>query len=406
MKALSYLTALLLLTSCADFSDATHEIAFSVQLQLPEELSSTDALAGHTVTLNISGQQFYAKTDAQGVATFSNLVPDLYDISCAWEMSANEYQQLTGKELEGGTSCTVSGSQSACLINTDGQAVTLSMLFSINQDILISKLYYAGSAYEGTTKSYTGGQYMELYNQSASPVDVSGLYIGLTETLSPDQAFTLQNLHDEYADTMVVLKQIFRIPADNPVIMQPGAALLLTNSAIDHSAVSQFEHSLLDADFEAKDSQGRKQNNPGTPELPLIFCSFDGMTYINFMNNGLMGVVIFRTDEDVQNGWQPVYAYGKTSGSMYKLLPKRFIIDGMECLTNEANTGPVVSKKRLYNDIDAGYAYINATVGKTGEVVYRKTARIVDGRKILADTNNSSVDFQVSTTIKPREYDE
>ena len=401
-----HIVAALLLASCADFSDATHEIAARIQLQLPDELAGTSAMAGRTVTLTIGTQHLQAETDAQGVATFSGLIPDIYDISCSWELTAADYQTLTGKELDGGTSCTVSGSANTCLLLSDGQTVSLPTLLSINQDLLISKIYYAGSTYEGTNKAYTGGQYMELYNQSASPIDVSGIYIGLTETDS-EQAYTLENLHEAYADTMVVLKQIFRIPVEQPVIIQPGGALLITNSAIDHSSVSHFEYDQSDADLEAKDSQARKQNNPATPELPIVFCSYSGMTYINFMNNGLMGVVLFRTDEDVVNDWKPVYAYGKTTGNlMYKLLPKRYIIDGVECLANKTNTGPDVSAKRLYSDIDAGYTFINSVNGRTGEVVYRKTARIAeDGRKILADTNNSSADFQVSTTIKPREYD-
>ena len=62
---------------------------------------------------------------------------------------------------------------------------------------------------------------------------------------------------------------------------------------------------------------------------------------------------------------------------------------------------------RLYADIDAGYTNIEAISGYTGEVVYRRTASIAaDGHKILMDTNNSLNDFKVSTTIKPRQYDE
>lgn len=401
-----HIVAALLLSSCADFSDATREIAARVQLQLPEELALTGALAGHTVTLTIGGQRLQAETDAQGVATFSGLVPDIYDISCSWELSATDYQQLTGKELTGGTSCTVSGSANTCLLQTDGQTVTLPTLLSINQDILISKIYYAGSAYEGTTRSYTAGQYMELYNQSAAPIDVSGLYIAFTETDNP-QAYTLDNLHEAYADSVLVVKQIFQIPTDAPCMIQPGSALLITNSAIDHSDVSQYEHNLLDADFEAKDSRARIQNNPATPELPVVYCSYSNMTYINFQNSGLMGVVIFRAPDDVIGDWPLVYPYGKAIGNLFKLLLKRYVIDGVECLPNKTNTGPEPNSKRLYADIDAGYVNINASNGKSGEVVYRRTARVTaDGRKILADTNNSSADFQVSTTIKPREYDE
>ena len=82
------------------------------------------------------------------------------------------------------------------------------------------------------------------------------------------------------------------------------------------------------------------------------------------------------------------------------------ILDAVEVLPNKT-TGIDVKTKRLYDDLDAGYTYINAASGRNGEVVYRKTSKkTANGRIILTDTNNSSNDFKVSSTIKPREYDD
>jgi hypothetical protein len=123
------------------------------------------------------------------------------------------------------------------------------------------------------------------------------------------------------------------------------------------------------------------------------------------VQGGPCGIIIFRTNEDPKT-WQTTYAYGKTTGSqLYLLVPKRVILDGVDYMKNKP-TGIDVSAKRLYSDIDAGYTHINAYNGWTGEVVYRRTAKATaNGQKILMDTNNSSNDFKVSTTIKPREYD-
>jgi len=405
MKKILYtLLFSILLASCIDYDDATREVSASVQLVMPTELTNGSQLQGHTVTLSQNGKLLTAETDVQGIARFDGIIPDVYDISCSWEMTADEYKMATGRSLTGGTSCTVSGTLNSCLIKSE-KTISLNTILGVNHDIIISKVYFTGSTYEGTNRAYTAGQYLELYNQSDMKIDISGLYIALTETDNP-QAYTLNNLHEAYADTMLVVKQIFQIPPTQPYILQPGGTLLITNSAVDHTGISPFEHNLVEADFEAKDSRGRTQNNPATPELPLIFCSYNNMTYVNFMTNGLMGIVIFRTDDDIST-WAPVYGYGKERGNMFKLLPKRYVIDGMESLSNKAQTGPDVTMKRLYSDIDAGYTFVNAASGRSGEVIYRKTARITaDGRKVLADTNNSGNDFQVSTTIKPREYDD
>lgn len=400
MKRLLYLFTACLLAACVDYSDATQEISARVQLAMPEEFTAND-FEGHEIRLMQGGQVLTAVTDAQGIATFRGIVPDVYDISCSWELTAEEYQQLTGDQ-QVVSGCTISGSLNSHLIKEE-QTITLTTNLSINRDIIIGKIYYAGSK-DLNNRSYMAGKYIELYNQSDQEVDVSGLYIGMVEAESK-QAFTLENLHEAYADSVVLLKQVFRIPAASGHKVAAGGTVIIVNSAVDHTDNNTMENDLTDADFEAKDESGRTQNNPATPALELVYSMYAAVSNMNLVQSGPCGVVIFRTDEDVTT-WPKTYAYGKSSGNQWMLVPKRTIIDGVEVLSNKA-TGIDVKTKRLYDDIDAGYTYINAASGWNGEVVYRKTnKRAADGHTILTDTNNSSNDFQTSATIKPREYDE
>ena len=395
--------AILAFTSCVDYNDATTETSVRIQLQQPEEFTTSADLTGHNIIMMQGEKRLSATTDATGMAIFSNLIPDVYDISCSWELTSDEYRQLTGDNqvVSGGT---VSGSVNSCLIKEEGQTIQLPTQLSINRDIIIGKIYFAGSK-DNNNRPYDAGKYIELYNQSDNEVDVSGLYIGLVEAEST-QAYTLQNLHDAYADSVVLMKQIFRIPTDANHKVAAGGTVLIVNSAIDHTPNDTLENDLSNADFEAKDRSSRPvQNNPATPALELIYTMYPSISIMNLVQSGPCGVVIFRTDEDVTT-WPTTYPYGKTTGSQWVVAPKRTIIDGVEVLRNK-NTGVDVTSKRLYDDIDAGYTYINATAGRNGEVVYRKTSKhATDGHAILMDTNNSCNDFKVSTTIKPREYDE
>lgn len=394
------------LTSCVDYTDATIETSARVQLLLPEEFTGTTTLAGHEVILQQGSTRLSATTDAEGVATFNDIIPDVYNISCSWELTQDEYQQATGsnKSVSG---CTVSGSLNSYLIK-ESQTISVPTQMSINQDIIISKIYYAGSK-DNNKRAYDAGKYIEIYNQSDKDIDVSGYYIGLVEAESKsNQAYTLDNLHEAFADSVVLLKQIFRIPADANKKIAAGGTLLIVNSATDHTSNNASENDLSDADFEAKDLSGKLQNNPATPALELIYTMYSSISIMNLVQSGPCGVVIFRTDEDVA-ALPTTYPYGKTSGNQWKLLPKRMILDAVEVLSYKATeaTGVEVTTKRLYDDLDAGYTHINATSGRNGEVVYRKTNKKADdGRRILMDTNNSCNDFQVSLTIKPREYDE
>ena len=391
------------LTACVDYSDATSETSARVQILMPKEFTGTSTLAGHEVILQQGSTRLSATTDANGVATFNGIIPDVYDISCSWEITEAEYHQATGSN-QSVSGCTVSGSQNSLLIKEE-QTITLSTQLSINQDIIIGKIYYAGSK-DNNNRNYMAGRYIEIYNQSNKEIDVAGFYIGLVEAEST-QAYTLQNLHDAYADSVVLLKQIFRIPATTSHKVAAGGSVLIVNSAIDHTANNtSMEYDLSGADFEAKDySSNPVQNNPATPALELIYTMYPSISNMNLVQSGPCGVVIFRTDEDPAS-LPTTYPYGKTSGNQWKLLPKRMILDAVEVLSNK-NTGVDVATKRLYDDLDAGYTYINSTSGRNGEVVYRKTSKhATDGHAVLMDTNNSSNDFKVSTTIKPREYDE
>lgn len=394
------LGGLLCMASCVDYNDATDYISATVRLEMPAEFTQGTDYEGHDITLQLNGQRITATTNNEGVATFTNLIPDVYDISTSWEITNAQYQALTG-DASVNSGCTVSGSLNSHLIAAE-QTITLETILNVNRDIVIGKVYYAGSK-DNNNRSYLAGKFIELYNQSNNPVDVGGLYIGLVEAEST-QAYTLDNLHEVYADSVVLLKQVFRIPEQEHLV-KPGGTVLIVNSAIDHTTNNDLDYNLLDADFEAKDASGRTQNNPATPALELIYSMYSAVSNMNLVQSGPCGVVIFRTNDD-PTAWPRTYRYQKTTGNQWLLLPKRHIIDGVEILGNKAS-GVDVNTKRLYSDIDAGYTNIEATSGWTGEIVYRKTQKTGDsGQRILTDTNNSTNDFKVSTTIGPRNYDE
>ncbi len=408
MKNLKRITSILLfhyfsagfITSCVDYSDATDSVTISVQLQQPVEFNNIEDLGDKPISLIYGSQTITTRTDPSGRAIFRNIIPDIYDISTSWNLTPEEYADMTGSQ-EVVSGATVSGSLNSILL-TGQEDLTLQTNLSVNRDLVIGKMFYAGSK-DNNNRTYMAGKYIELYNQSDKPIDVSGLYIGFTEAESTP-AYTLENIQAAFDGSVILLKQIYRIPADTPFEIEPGGSVVICNSAIDHTLNDSMEHDLSDADFEIKDVSGRYQNNPSTPAMEMIYQIYNGTSIMNILQSGPAGVVIFRTDDDVRQ-WKKVYAYGKSSGNQWVLCPVNLIIDGMEALRN-GTSGIDVKTKRLFNSIDAGYTYINAATGWNGETVYRKTLKTEpDGRKILVDTNNSSNDFKASRTIQPRQYD-
>ena len=397
-RTLTACLTVLLLASCVDFDGATEAISVKYQVQMPQGFTAAD-VANKTVTITSSSQTLQATTDANGIATFENIVPDVYDVSVAWKMTPDEYSQITGEMVQN-HKYTVAGSKSAELLSEDiTTPLTIDMNISVDQSILISKIYSAGSK-DSKNKNYLAGRYIELYNNSDETVDIAGLYLGLIETNS-SPAYTLGLVPDT-----IFMKQIFRIPTDKSYMVAPGQSIIITNSAIDHTqtAMNAFEHNLLNADFEAKDQQGKTTNNPDVPALEVVYTAYAAISNMNLSQGGPGGIVIFETEEDVTN-WPLAYNYGKTSGNKWMKLPAKYILDGVDVLKNTAQTGVDANLKRLYDYIDAGYAYINAASGYNGEVMYRKVQSTTeDGRKILSDTNNSLSDFAISSEIAPREF--
>jgi len=402
-------TGLLSLSSCIDYDDVTREVSVDIQLVMPEEFTQGSDMEGHTVTISQlnGGNVLTATTNAQGVASFHGIIPDVYNVSTSWDITSEEYTQLTGDPIvnEGAV---VSGNINSQLLSDDNTTtpLRLSTQLSINRSLVIGKIA-SSCCKDDNKKNYLADQYIELYNQSDKEIDISGLYIGLVES-EPTPAFTLEQLAEKFNSEVVLLRQIFRIPVDADFKVAPGGTVLIANCAIDHTVNASASHNLLSADFDINDTRVKNAfvNNPDVPDLDLIYTYSSGLPYMNLVRGGPNAIVIFRTEDNIDD-WDLTYSYGKTKGNQWKVLPKKYIIDAVEILKNSSK-GIDLATKRLYDDLDAGYTNIEAASGYTGEIMYRKTSsrRGKDGHKILQDTNNSTVDFNVSTTIGIREYDE
>ena len=409
---------LVTLASCINYDDAGRLVNVKVHLKSPVDFKDGAALNNQEVKIKSKTTEKTVKTDENGIATFEGCMPGVYDISSYVELTGEEYAQKTGSE-DAVEECIITATLNEQLFDETREQMPIEMESAImaitpkdpgqkTKSIVISKIYSSGSKYNGN-KNYMAGRYIELFNQSDQTANIAGMYIGLLESSNP-QPYTLDNLKNDpnINGTMVVVKQVYRIPTDKEYLVEGGKSIVITNSAVDHTltAQNQFEADLSGADFEVVDLNDKLEHNDNVVKMLREYYAISSLKGMNLMQGGPCGIILFETDEDI-NTWPTTYGYGKTSGTwVYLLVPNSTIKDGVDFVKN-TSTGPNLSTKRLYDEIDAGCTHIEAINGYTGEVVYRKTARVYpDGRKKLMDTNNSSNDFKVSTTIKPREYDE
>lgn len=386
--------------SCVDFDDTTPPVTATVQLVRPDAFVNMTDMSGLTVTLQSEDVTVTATTDASGRVVVSDLAPGTYNVSMSSTISHSQYEQYTGQTVGGAIDFIMTGTLNQQALAEDN-TLSLPLMVYPKETLIIGKVYSSNSKIAGGT--YSIGKYVELYNNSEDSVDAAGLYIGLLETESTI-AYPVYPYSSAITPDTLHTKQVFRIPGDKPVMVAPGATLLLVNSAIDHSSQNEYERDLRGADFEAKDENKKIPNNNDVPALELLYSTYASISCMNLGQGGPGAVILFRTEEDVTN-WPTVYAYGKTKGNRFLCVPKNTVIDGVDVVKNKAQTGPDINSKRLFEDIDAGYTFVNSAAGTTGERLVRKTLSVTaDGRRVLQDTNNSLNDFVCTDTISPRNY--
>ena len=391
---------LTVLTGCVDFNDTTPPVTATVQLVRPDAFVNMDDMSGLTVTMQSDETIVTAQTDAAGLVVLAGLAPGTYNVSVSASINHEQYEQYTGQPAGSAIDFIMTATLNQQALSSSA-TLSLPLMVYPKETLIIGKIYSSNSKISGG--SYSIGKYIELYNNSDEEVDAAGLYIGLLESESTI-AYKVYPYSEAVTPDTLHMKQVFRIPAEQSVMVAPGGTLLLVNSAIDHSSQNEYERDLRGADFEAKDANKKIPNNNDVPALELIYSTYSAISCMNLGQGGPVAVTLFRTDEDVTN-WSVVYAQGKTKGNRFLRVPKSAVIDGVDVVKNKAQTGPDINSKRLFEEIDACYTFVNTAAGTTGERLVRKTLSVTpDSRKILQDTNNSLNDFVCTDTISPRNY--
>lgn len=281
-----------------------------------------------------------------------------------------------------------------------------------NGNVVISKVFYSGSTRlnGATPKNYMKHLYIELYNNSADEIELQGMYLALANTDSNAAAWTASDMtsDNKYTDasgkeqTMsgkAVVKQIFQISPDASYIMKPGQSVVIANCAIDHSEIAEGNVDLSSADFESKSANaGFSDHSEAVPELKLV-ATFGTTDFINFMNPGPNGIVLLQSGADIS---AKTYGKGKTAGNQYTIVSMYYCVDCVDIVKQKT---PSADDKRFTATYDAGFTCTEDLGTFSGQAVVRKTAFICpDGRKVLFDTNNSSVDFESTTDLSLRSY--
>jgi len=389
--------ALPIITSCVDEQKLQLVSEYTVRVTMPDDIKDNYLFVNKIVTLRSQRMTYTSISDQNGVAKFNDIIPDIYDVYTSWDISGEEFVNMSDSLVENRPAL-ISGIASSKKIFADS-IITLKTLLSIKQSLLISKVYASGTR-DINNSAYTADAYIEIFNNSDETQYIDGIYLALVEGDSPIAFAAKDN------PTNIHARQVFRFPGngtEHPIL--PGASIVACNSAIDHTANAPITVNLQNADFEFKNTLSKPINNPLVESMILIHTSYVGLNYLNLQKGAVNGICLFNTTENV--GSYPLdYPPGKTSGNKFLRIPAKFVFDGVEILGYKS-TGVDVNAKRLQNFIDAGYKTITSTSGLSHESIERKvdTKRSTSNRVYLIDTNNSLNDMVTVNDPTQKKYD-
>lgn len=372
---------------------AIEKITVTVKVDYPDGYKTTAAAATEVrLTNKGTGTALTAVTNADGIATFSNVISGTYDVSSTKTLSAEESAVQTGSLL----AMSLNASKTDVAITPGSATVIVKLAGSAAGNLVIKEVYYTGSK-TATGGTYFSDQFIELYNNSSEIIYLDGLCIsdvygasGLINTNTVPTPFNTDQNH-AYASN------VWRIPGSGKQHpLNPGASIVIAQDGVNHKEATLNPNSPVDlsnADWETYNERpdNRDADAPGVPNLERVYFTggFDWLITVFGP-----GIIIYKPADAA--GLEKVVVPGGTT--QYVKVPNAIVLDAFEAL-KDGNSG---SFRRIPTALDAGFTF--ATDTYTGESFRRKQASVSGGRVILQDTNHSGSDFEKLGTPTPKSF--
>lgn len=383
------ISAVLTLLYGCEKENGVNYVAVSVIVEYPADLVSPQTVSESFEFRNVTTGTVSVFAERNGI-----LLPEgLYDCSYAAEV-----RYLFGSDT---LTASVQGMTRSVQLSPASSKVTVSsFVLEDKGDFIIQEVFFTGTLYP-TGKQYNGTGYVRIYNNTDHVLYADGLAF-------MESKFNTTQKYDYTPDLLsshMTVHAIYVIPGsgqEHPVA--PGESLILCDTGIDHRLVNPNAFDLSHADFEWYDVSSSPSNldidSPTVPNLDKWYCYTNSFFILH--NRGFKAWALARIPLDketflIENLYEYKYTMVLPAGTFpmsqtaYKV-PNEWIVDAVNAS---------VASEYVWNvtdaSLDRGYTYC-------GEIDHDKTRyfksvrrkllyKTSDGRCVLKDTNNSTVDF-------------
>lgn len=422
-------------SSCRKEPELTRSLKLSVTASVKSDEDLTISTVGTLIkiTHKTSGASYEAVVQSDGNAVFESISPGSYNLRASLSLSGEDYSKLAGYHVEEAVS--FNGSNDNLEVYED-LTTNIELVAGRTGNLVFKQIYYAGS--NVSTGAAFRDVFLEIYNNSNQIIYADSLYIGqvIGNNSSRTSEFNLANNQYDWSQAIGIMvdagkdantdyvyaHSLFRIPSDgtgkkHPIL--PGNSIILAATAVDHTNSYESNTSvpitvtdpsltinLNNADFEVnlidywRPSDGSVYtpyrfdvDNLNVPNVDVIHVAQNRDMILNALGRDAFFLADTRGKtvqvEDFKNFATPDVRELVISTKFYKQIPVSLIIDAVEL------QHPIPSSrvpKRLPTSLDVGRTFVPGGQYSSQSLV-RRTLKIVNGRRILKDTNNSEEDF-------------
>ncbi len=360
--------------------NTTFEIQIVDETGAAQILYGKNFVPGASVLLksNTMGTEYNLISDSNGIVTLNGVISDLYLVSVNKQLTPQEMLQVTGKELA--FRKLVNSSSGSIQLRADiksGYQIKLDKIIA-ESPLVISEIYACGPPGAGL---YFHDKYVELFNQSDSTIYLDGIMVAVVYSSS---YLGLNYVDDpEYVHSKIV----WIFPGEgNDYPMQPGDFVVCAEDAIDHTINADSSVDLSHVSFEFYKDDAPDLDIPDVPNMIKIY---QVASHNDWLIGGEKGAIVIAKMNTDSLKWYDDQL----------LIPYEYILDGVEYIDDPTE----LDEKILNHSIDAGLTGgIQFYTGKTME----RIPIMKNGKKVLKDDNNSSLDFKVYQHPTPEYHNE